>query len=92
MICGVVATSISGCGVCTVCRVVCGTDYHVDTLKFLSPTNASLYYTYKMLKYTVKISHDFSYMFRCKLHGTQQTPQLETLFTNTAEHLTTCFY
>jgi hypothetical protein len=23
MICGVVATSISGCGVCNVCRVVC---------------------------------------------------------------------
>ena len=33
-------------------------------LKFLSPTNALLYYTYKMLKYTVKISHDCSYMFR----------------------------
>ena len=31
---------------------------------FLSPTNALLYYTYKMLKYTVKISHDCSYMFR----------------------------
>ena len=31
---------------------------------FLSPTNTLLYYTYKMLKYTVKISHDFSYMFR----------------------------
>ena len=30
---------------------------------FLSPTNALLYYTYKMLKYTVKISHDCSYMF-----------------------------
>jgi hypothetical protein len=34
------------------------------TLKLLSPTNAPLYYTYKMLKYTVKISHDCSYMFR----------------------------
>ena len=34
------------------------------TLKFLWPTNALLYYTYKMLKYTVKISHDCSYMFR----------------------------
>ena len=33
-------------------------------LMFLSPTNALLYYTYKMLKYTVKISHDCSYMFR----------------------------
>ena len=33
-------------------------------LKFLSPTNAPLHYTYKMLKYTVKISHDCSYMFR----------------------------
>ena len=31
---------------------------------FLSPTNALLYYTYKMLKYTVKISHDCSFMFR----------------------------
>jgi hypothetical protein len=31
---------------------------------FLSPTNAPLYYTYKMLKYTVKISHDCSYIFR----------------------------
>jgi hypothetical protein len=92
MICGVVAISISGCGVCTVCRVVCGTDYRVDTLQFLSPTNASLYYTYKMLKYTVKISHDCSYMFRFKLHGTQYTPQLKTLFTNIAVHLTTYFY
>ena len=26
------------------------------------------------------------------LHGTQHTPQLETLFTNIAEHLTTYFY
>ena len=34
------------------------------TLMFLSPTNAPLYYTYKILKYTVKISHDCSYMFR----------------------------
>jgi hypothetical protein len=25
MTCGVVATSISGCGVCTACRVVCDT-------------------------------------------------------------------
>jgi hypothetical protein len=33
-------------------------------LKLLSPTNAPLYYTYKMLKYTVKISHECSYMFR----------------------------
>jgi len=31
---------------------------------FLSPTNALLYYTYKMLKYIVKISHDCSYVFR----------------------------
>jgi hypothetical protein len=29
MICGVVATSISGCGVCTVCRVV----YNGTTIK-----------------------------------------------------------
>jgi hypothetical protein len=33
-------------------------------LKLLSPTNAPLYYTYKILKCTVKISHDCSYMFR----------------------------
>ena len=31
---------------------------------FLSATNALLYYTYKMLKYAVKISHDCSYMFQ----------------------------
>ena len=31
---------------------------------FLSLTNAPPYYKYKMLKYTVKISHDYSYMFR----------------------------
>ena len=29
----------------------------LTTLMFLSLTNALLYYTYKMLKYTVKISH-----------------------------------
>jgi len=34
------------------------------TLKFLSPTNAPLYYTYKMLKYTARSSPDCSYMFR----------------------------
>ena len=34
------------------------------SLKFLSPTNAPLYYTYKMLKYTARLSHDCSYMFR----------------------------
>ena len=33
----------------------------LTTLKFLSPTNALLFYTYRMLKYTVKISHDCSY-------------------------------
>jgi len=32
-------------------------------LRFLSPTNAPLYYTYKMLKYTIKTSYDRSYMF-----------------------------
>jgi hypothetical protein len=37
---------------------------HNITFKFLSPTNAPLYYTYKMLKCTVKISHDCCYMFR----------------------------
>ena len=36
----------------------------LTTLMFLSPTNSLLHYTYKMLKYTVKISHDCSYMFR----------------------------
>ena len=35
-----------------------------NLLKFLSPTNAPLYYTYKMLKYTARSSHDCSYMFR----------------------------
>ena len=35
-----------------------------ECLKFLSPTNAPLYYTYKVLKYTARLSHDCSYMFR----------------------------
>jgi len=35
----------------------------LTTLMFLSPTNALLYYTYKMLNYTVKISHDCSFFF-----------------------------
>ena len=44
------------------------------TLKFLLPTNAPLYYTYKMLKYTVKISHDsffsnFTLVFLQLLHN-----------------------
>jgi len=34
------------------------------TLKFLSPTNAPLYYTYKMLKHIARSSPDCSYMFR----------------------------
>ena len=109
----------------------------LSVFKSLSSTIAPLYYTYKILKYTVKISHDCSYMFRsiwtiirepmpnlakvtilwrysvkicrqmfgnvgkkcfkpwcvlCAVHGIQYTPQLETLFTNIAEHLTTYFY
>ena len=34
------------------------------TLKFLSPMNAPLYYTYKIPKYTARSSPDCSYMFR----------------------------
>ena len=33
-----------------------------NALMFLLPTNALHYYTYKMLKYTVKTSHYCSYM------------------------------
>ena len=33
------------------------------TLKFFSQTNAPLYYTYKLLKYTARLSHECSYMF-----------------------------
>ena len=114
----------------------------VWTLKFLSPTNAPLSYTCKILKYTARLSHYCSYMFRstwtiirepmpnlakvtilwkqslkigrfmfsnvgaksvssCSVycvpwglwrHGTQYTPQLETLCHNIAEHITTYFY
>ena len=39
------------------------------TLKFLSPTNAPLYYTYKMLKYTARPSPDRSYMLRSTCLG-----------------------
>ena len=60
----------------------------LTTLMFLSPTNALLYYTYKMLKYTVKISHDCSYMFR----SIWTIMITETLFTNITEHLTTYYY
>ena len=48
----------------TDCSVSDIADINMKTPKFLSPTNAPLYYTYKMLKYTVKISHDCSYVFR----------------------------
>jgi hypothetical protein len=44
----------------------CRTENNLCALKFLSPTTAPLYYTYKMLKCTVKISHDCSYMFRSR--------------------------
>jgi len=37
MICSVVATSISGCDVCTACRVVYGTQYTHHSLKYLLP-------------------------------------------------------
>ena len=45
------------------CIIFIVAPYILKTLKLLSPTNALLYYTYKMLKYTVKTSHDCSYMF-----------------------------
>jgi len=52
-----------------VCVYVCACMYVgmliiIITLKFLSPTNVPLNYTYKMLKYTARLSHDCSYMFR----------------------------
>jgi hypothetical protein len=37
---------------------------HFDNTEMLITIKCTLYYTYKMLKYTVKISHDCSYMFR----------------------------
>jgi len=49
------------------------------------PSSGSLCRTLLKLQFC-GISH------KCLLHGTQYTPQLETLFTNIAEHLTTYFY
>ena len=46
MICGVVATSISGCGVCTVChcsRTLHGTQYTNQSLKYLLPQHRKSY-------------------------------------------------
>ena len=49
MICGVVATIISGCDVCIVCRVVCdsltlhGTQYTYHSLKYLLPQHRISY-------------------------------------------------
>jgi len=50
MICGVVATSISGCVVCTACRVVSdcirtlhGTQYTHHSLKYLLPQHRKSY-------------------------------------------------
>jgi hypothetical protein len=37
---------------------------HFDSTEILITNKCTLYYTYKMLKYTVKISHDCCYMFR----------------------------
>jgi hypothetical protein len=37
---------------------------HFDNTEILISNKCTLYYTYKMLKCTVKISHDCSYMFR----------------------------
>jgi len=50
MICSIVATSISGCSVCTVCAVVCdcsrtlhGTQYTHHSLKYLLPQHRKSY-------------------------------------------------
>jgi Na+-translocating ferredoxin:NAD+ oxidoreductase RnfC subunit len=48
MTCGVVATSISGCDLCTACRVVCdctqhGTQYTHHSLKYLLPQHRKSY-------------------------------------------------
>jgi len=61
-------------------------------LKFLPPTNAPLYYTYKMLKCTVKLSHDCSYMFRSTCDSqtarhTIHTTAWNTFYHNIAEHI-----
>jgi len=42
--------------------------------------------------WTLLIFRNIIRHFFFKNHGTQYTPQLETLFTNIAEHLTTYFY
>ena len=43
MICGDVATSILGCGVCTACRVVCTTHGTQYSLKYLLPQHRTSY-------------------------------------------------
>jgi len=44
MICGVVVMSISGCGVCTACRVVCDyTQYTHHSLNYLLPQRRMSY-------------------------------------------------
>jgi len=62
------------------------------TLKFLSPTNAPLCYTYKMLKYTVKISPT-CFGPPGPSSGSLCRTLLKLQFCgDCAEHLTTYFY
>jgi hypothetical protein len=58
-------------------------------LKFLSPTNAPLYYIYKMLKYTARSSSDCSYIFSVQLdhhQGIYAEPSYKVTQSQTARH------
>jgi len=59
-----VATSISGCGVCIVCRVVCrtlhGTQYTHHSLKYLLPQHRKSYNDVFLLINSTKKSCSFS--------------------------------
>ena len=54
MICGVVATGISGCGVCTVCHVVCDYSRTLHSISYVcGHTHTSLQQKQRTHKYMI---------------------------------------
>jgi hypothetical protein len=65
---------------------------HGTTIKIIDAQQAKLRNNYKNTKLKLLKTNAAIWKKSHKLHGTHYTPQLETLFTNIAGHLTTYFY
>ena len=82
MICGVLATSISGCDVCTVCRIVC--DCSIVTLLSVGSVLYLIHHDHKYIieDTTVRILKTLGSVQWLKAHNGTTTSLFKTLWLN----------